>query len=201
MTSLVTMTAHERAQLPADLLTALREFPYTHPMMRVWRDYPMVTEAEDEATCEWADRQASELFVKFLAERGIPARLVLGECDQQHQDWDFLWWTRIDCPRGTVNVDWAARQLHNLEHPHNPVHADLPCPMVWMSPTRYPSGAHPVIGVFERVSDPAPADSPLGQAPVGAPPGAAGEQDTACVPLNPARPDSPDTPTKTECQP
>lgn len=119
MTSPQTLRADKQPRLPRELVAALREFPDTHVMLSVWRLYPYVSEADDQATDYWACRQASELFVAFLSERGMTARLVLG-VDAEAPFLGYHWWVRVDCPLATANVDWTARQFHNLHHPPLP---------------------------------------------------------------------------------
>lgn len=156
MTSLAALYDTEAVELPPALRTALRWFPGAHPMLTVWREYPHVSGADHEATFRWACRQASELFVSFLAERGVTARLVLA-AHAYAPFHDYHWWVRTDCAAGTVNVDWTARQFHDLEHPPHPAHRDLPFPLVWLSAPPFPPDTHPASGRYRTVYDPAPA--------------------------------------------
>jgi hypothetical protein len=156
VTSLAALRDTELVALPTALRTALRWFPGTNDMLDIWRRYPDVTEDEHEATFRWACRQASDLFVGFLAERGIAARVVLA-ARAYAPFHDYHWWVRADCAAGTVNVDWTARQFHDLENPPRPAHQDLPFPLMWMSAPPWPSDTHPVSGRYAVVHDPAPA--------------------------------------------
>lgn len=157
MTSPAPLRDTELVSLQGDLLAALRRFPTMHQMLAVWRHYPHVSAEEHEATFQWACRQASDLFVEFLAGRGIAARTVLA-ADAHIPFHDYHWWVRIDCAIGTVNVDWTARQFHDLEHPPHPAHQDLPFPLVWVSAPLYPHDTHPVSGRYGTVHDPAPVE-------------------------------------------
>lgn len=104
-----------------ELHDLLIRFVVSEPMADVWRRYPDVTEAEDEATDGCACVSMSERFAALSG-----GTVIVGE------DPDTGWsdrhaWTRV----AGWNVDWTARQFHNLEHPPSPAHADLPCPLVW----------------------------------------------------------------------
>jgi hypothetical protein len=126
----------------------------------VWSLYPDISEEQDLATGSWAAKQASVLFVKFLAAYGIDARPVAAE-QPDTPFHEYHWWVRVDCPLGTVNVDWTARQFHNLEHPPLAAHADLSFPMVWLTGFTYPADTNPASGKYRKITDPASADTPL----------------------------------------
>jgi len=154
MESVSTISLDEEIRLPGTLVAAMREFPAVYRMLTVWRHYPDVTMDEDTATDRWAAKQASAAFVEFLGTYNIGARMVIG-IDSREPLHDYHWWVRIDCPLATVNVDWTARQFHNLHHPPDPGLADLPCPMVWLTGPTYPADAHPITGRYRDAIDPA----------------------------------------------
>lgn len=102
----------------------------------LWAAYPDLDDAGQDRTDQVACEQMSR---GFAAAAGVKARVVRGS-DADEPLVDEHWWVRV----GEVNVDWTARQFHNLEHPANPAHADLPCPLVWEG------DGHPVVS-FQRV--------------------------------------------------
>lgn len=115
-----------------DLLAA---FATATPMIDVWRRYPDITPDEDDRTDAWACQQASEEFVAFARAHGFHAVLIT-VAEPRPPEYDH-YWSRVD----NTNVDWTARQYHNLKHPPAAKHQDLPCPLTW------PAGEpHPILG-------------------------------------------------------
>jgi len=47
-----------------------------------------------------------------------------------------------------LDVDYTARQFHNLEWPPAPEHQDLPCPLIWPA-----DGRHPVCGSYATLRE------------------------------------------------
>lgn len=105
----------------------------------LWAAYPDLDDGGHDRTDEIACEQMSRAFAELAAAAGLDVALVRGT-DADEPLVDEHWWVRV----GTLHVDWTARQFHNLEHPANPDHADLPCPLVW-------DGAeHPVVSFRTR---------------------------------------------------
>jgi hypothetical protein len=159
MSSLSTISIDEEIRLPRELVAAMQDFPGAHRMLAVWRRYPDLLEDEDRATDHWAAHEASVAFVAFLADCDIEARLVVATGSRAPLH-DRHWWVRINCPLATVNVDWTARQFHNLFYPPMPDYADLPYPTVWLTGPVYPADTHPLTGRYAAVTDSPTTSSP-----------------------------------------
>jgi hypothetical protein len=144
-------TLDSLAVISHKLMEALLDFPDAEPKVAVWEQFPHGTEEENEVTYQWGPREASEAFARFLTERGIPASIVHAQ-DSPVPFHSELHWVRTEVDGRVVNVDWTARQFYNLEHPPQPVHADLPCPMVWLTGVSFPADAHPVTGKYGTVT-------------------------------------------------
>lgn len=124
------------------LETLLEEFAGTGDAA-LWSAYPDLDDAGQDRSDEVACEQMSRRFAELAAAAGLVTSLVRGS-DADEPLVDEHWWVQVD----GVNVDWTARQFHNLEHPANPAHADLPCPLVWRG------AEHPVVSFRRRVSIP-----------------------------------------------
>lgn len=123
--------AAARSKPSAAIEQLLQDFEADCEHVALWRDYPDISEAQDEAlpACEGI----SARFLAFARTRGFPAQLVRGE-----QADDPLVWTHAWVRIGTLNIDWTARQFHNLQPP--PPLEQLPTPLLWQG-----TGAeHPV---------------------------------------------------------
>lgn len=129
------------------LTAALDAFAASEPRIDIWRRYPHITEYEDEATDDYACDQVSRQLAVFLAARDFDVQVtVAGEADHP-MACEHVWVT-VSTPAGPLNVDFTARQYHNLEHPPAPEHQNLPCPMVWAGA----GNSHPVVGAFAQIS-------------------------------------------------
>jgi hypothetical protein len=127
------------ATLPPAMRKAIRTFRDS-PSIQVWRRFgPDSTGEEIEQTYGYeCDAVARDFASALSAQRLRNVALVQG---------DDHWWTRVTIPDGrVVNVDWTARQFHNLERPPSPRHANLPCPLVWLTGEQFPEDTHPVTG-------------------------------------------------------
>lgn len=123
-------------EIPQVLRRTLEAFAAQEPLVAVWRLVPDVPEDADNEACDIL----SPRFTAFCRSRGLDAHTVRAE-DFPHPLTDYHWWTSVRVgPDSWAQVDWTARQFYNLDYPHNPAHADLPCPMVWVG------AEHPVLG-------------------------------------------------------
>ena len=146
--------------LPASLERAVNEFFEHNEYAREWAVYPDVTEEMDETMP--ACHGMSEEFVRFLRARGFRAEVI--EADQSlHPDADYHRWARVSVRDDTFNVDWTARQYHNLVWPLAPELQALPCPMVWTGD----GPAHPLVEFTRQqvIELDAPTVSPAPAAP------------------------------------
>lgn len=120
----------------------------------IWQRYPDVTEAEDARTdtmaCEGMSTAFADLLLQYEANH---VALVYADNADASLVGSHVW-VRF----GRWNVDWTARQYFNLEHPHNPEHADLPCPLMWEG------DGHPVVAFrsFEVISQNRPTPPAMG---------------------------------------
>jgi hypothetical protein len=117
------------------------------PRLDIWRRYPDISEAEDEFTDGFACEQVSAGFAEFARKQGWNAIAVLAE-GAEHPMADHHAWVRIQDGVWIFDVDFTARQYHNLHRIEGRDHAvlALPWPLVWMY-----MGKHPVAGKFARL--------------------------------------------------
>ena len=120
------------------LAALLEEFAGTGDAA-LWAAYPDLDDAGQDRSDEVACEQMSARFVRRAREAGLDATLVVGT-DADEPLVEEHWWAQVE----GLNVDWTARQFHNLEHPANPAHADLPCPLLWRG------DEHPVVSFRTR---------------------------------------------------
>ena len=139
---------HRSPPLTDGVRRALLAFRAVTPKLDVWERYPDLTAEEDALTDRWACEVVSRECVRFLRAVGIHADLIHA-ADAEHPWHDEHYWVRIPGPQ-SADIDFTARQFHNLEHPPRPEHQDLPCPMVWAT-----NGQHPVAGAY-RTCGPTP---------------------------------------------
>lgn len=125
-----------------ELLLAFRR---SQPDLGIWERYPDVSAAEDARTDTYACDQLSALFTDFCLAQGVAAVRVSADGALQAFA-DYHLWTRVFVDGESFDVDWTARQYHNLQQPPVPEHADLPCPLVWAA-----DDVHPVVGAFRTV--------------------------------------------------
>jgi hypothetical protein len=134
--------------VPPVLGTVLRTFPVAaDPRLDLWSRWPYVSWEENESTDSYACESVSPEFADFATSRGLRCALVRGEITGFI---DPHWWTRVWCAGASFDVDWTARQFHDLDPAHLPQHADLPSPLVWQAGSV--CGGHPVDGLdFDTV--------------------------------------------------
>jgi len=145
------MTKIDRKDLPHSLRTVIDDFEF-ESIIRIWMAYPGITPDELQRTFEAGgeSKSVSEAFAKNLITRSadLDVFLVYGDASNRYSAGGDHWWVRIALPdQRELNVDWTARQFHNLEQPHAPQHQDLPCPLIWES-DRPGEPVHPVTGTY-----------------------------------------------------
>lgn len=130
-----------------ELAAAINSFEAATPNIAIWKRWPAVTEAEDALTDSWACESVSVEFASHLTANGIPARLVRAVECLDFSMHDSHTWVRGHLPEGDIDIDWTARQFHDLEWPPLPEHQNLPCPLVFAA-----SDTHPVSGRYSAVT-------------------------------------------------
>jgi hypothetical protein len=123
------------------LESTINTFKQVDPRLDIWRRYPAVSQEEDELTDQFACGEVSRLFIAFARARGWKAQLIRTDDDPEVGE---HFWVRLDAGGlGTIDVDWTARQFHNLEDPDAALRAlDAPWPLHWES-----ENSHPVLGM------------------------------------------------------
>ena len=112
--------------------------------VRHWKRYPNVSERVDEsmAVCD----EMSRRFKSTLVTAGIEDARIVEASAAPTPLTDYHQWVRVGTGPRCVNVDWTARQFHNLEHPPNPKHLRIPVPLVWLGE----GPGHPVVPYTEQ---------------------------------------------------
>lgn len=120
------------------------------PRLDIWRRYPEVSEAEDEVTDSFACIQVSSGFAEFARARGWDATVLLAE-GPEHPMAGHHAWVRIRDARWDYDVDFTARQYHNLDRVEgrDPAVLRQPWPLVWEWIYR---GEHPIVGKFASIN-------------------------------------------------
>lgn len=135
--------------IPQTILGACETFFDCNPFARAWARYPDVSAELDETmpACEGM----SVAFYHHLEPDRFDAVEVIEASEAVEADADYHLWVRVRSGDLWVNVDWTARQFHNLEwddalQDWNPAFADLPCPMLWLGD----GPAHPVVDFTQQ---------------------------------------------------
>lgn len=136
----------------ANLIALLNAFIDSDPCLDIWRRYPDITEAEDESTDTWACVQVSAEFTAFARGLGWDAVLLDGIEPEHPFAFDHAW-VRLTHSGRVYDVDWTARQFHNLHvvGGRDPAVLTLPWPLVW-DPAVVGKNIHPVAGEFAAVT-------------------------------------------------
>lgn len=131
-----------------ELKDLLDEYKQRRVSLDIWRRYPDITEEEDAYTDSWACEHVSAEFASFASTRGWVAVVVCAEMAETPFA-DYHVWVRLTRGTESFDVDWTARQYHNLHDPdgHDEAVLALPWPLVFPS-----SDVHPVAGQFKKVS-------------------------------------------------
>lgn len=109
------------------LLDLIEQFIASDERLDIWRRYPYVTEEEDDATDTFACESVSQAFAAFARDHGwtaFPMRIPWERADA-----DDHWWVRLADADGVYDVDFTARQYHNLDG--IPDALEMPWPLVW----------------------------------------------------------------------
>ncbi len=146
------MTLHTDDPRQEELVGLLNAFIDAEPRLEIWRHYPDITEAQDEYTDAWACVQVSAEFAEFARGLGWDAA-VLDGIDPEHPFAFDHAWVRLTRSGRTYDVDWTARQFHNLHaiNGRDPAVMALPWPLIW-DPAAVGKNIHPVVGEFAAVT-------------------------------------------------
>jgi hypothetical protein len=126
----------------------LEEYKGCSGKLDIWRRYPDITEEEDALTDSWACEHVSADFALFARRRGWGAVVIYAE-EASEPLIDYHAWVRLTRGTESVDVDWTARQYHNL---HKPGHDEAVLALAW--PLVWPSGdTHPVAGAFGYIRE------------------------------------------------
>lgn len=120
--------------------------------LEIWRQYPDISDEDDDYTDGWACEEVSAEFAAFARELGWDAAAVHGKDPAAPLAFDHAW-VRLLRHGKTFDVDWTARQYHNLhDHDgHDPAVLTLPWPLTW-DPIVVGVDAHPIVGDFAAVT-------------------------------------------------
>lgn len=123
---------------------ALLRFAQREPLVDVWRRVPDIDDGEDNEACE----TLAPRFTAYALEHDLDARTIKAQFDRPFVDTHA--WTAIRVADDVINVDWTARQFHDLWVPSQSWLQDLPCPLVWVGERVY----HPLLGDAVRPENP-----------------------------------------------
>lgn len=136
----------------------LQAYIDSEPRLSIWRNYPDISEADDEIADGWACKSVSAEFAAFARAQGWDAAVVHGEDPDEGLAFDH-YWVRLSRPGTVRDVDWTARQFHDLFAPngHDPKVLSLSWPLAW-APHLVEQPGHLIVGTYARVSvlEPAP---------------------------------------------
>lgn len=134
--------------MPEGVAELTAAFAASDPRLDLWRRWPDVSADEDALSDRFACRQVAEAFTAFARSHGWTAVTVAAE-EAEHPFADYHFWTRLILGADLVDVDWTARQYHNLHEVagRDPKVLDLPWPLVWTADDE----EHPVAGRFTRM--------------------------------------------------
>lgn len=137
---------------PANLLDLLNAFIASEPRLDIWRRYPHITEAEDNATDTWACVQVSEQFAAFASARGWEAAVVHADDPELPLAFDHAW-VRLTRDGAAHDIDWTSRQFHNLfvADGRDPNVLTLPWPLAW-APHLVGDNSHLIVGPYATVT-------------------------------------------------
>lgn len=131
----------------------------SEPRLGIWRNYPDISDFDNAYVDGWACRSVSTEFAAFALTRGWDAVIVHGEDPVEGLAFDHHW-VRVSRPGTLRDVDWTARQFHDLfvAEGHDPNVLSLPWPLVWV-PHLIEQPGHLVVGKYGKVTvlDTAPA--------------------------------------------
>lgn len=131
-----------------DIAVLTAAFTASEPRLDLWRRWPDVSPAEDDLSDSFACEQISESFTAFARGHGWTAVTVAAD-EAATPFVDYHRWTRLLLGPELWDVDWTARQYHNLHRigGGDPKVLGLPWPLVWEADDEN----HPVAGRFARM--------------------------------------------------
>jgi hypothetical protein len=135
-----------------ELIDLFRSYIAASPRLGIWRRYPYITEADNDYTDSWACEQVSAEFAAFARKAGWEADIIRGTDPEEPFAFDHVW-VRLTSAGVVSNVDWTARQFHNLHKPegHDPSVLALPWPLTW-DPAAIAPEHHPIVGTYAAVT-------------------------------------------------
>lgn len=135
-----------------ELISLLNAYIASDPRLAIWRDYPDISEEQDNDTDIWACEEVSAQFAAFARSLGWAADVVRGEGAEHPLVFDHAW-VRLTRSGVVTDIDWTARQFHNLFVPdgHDPAVISLPWPLAWDPGIAGPD-VHLIVGEFAAVS-------------------------------------------------
>jgi hypothetical protein len=139
------------------LTSLLKDYIDSDPRLHIWRQYPDISEDDDNYTDRWACQEVSTEFVAFARARGWDAALVHAEDPEEGLAFDH-YWVRLTGLDYITDVDWTARQYHNLFEPggRDPNVLSLPWPLAW-APHVVGPDAHLIVGRYATITLSGPA--------------------------------------------
>lgn len=134
------------------LLALLNAYIESDPRLEIWRNYPDITEAQDEYTDAWACEQVSAEFAAFARTHGWQVAVLRADSPEHPMAFEHAW-VRLIRDGVVSDVDWTARQFHNLFEPagHDRDVMDLPWPLVWDPAAVFPEH-HPIVGTYAALN-------------------------------------------------
>lgn len=125
-------------------------FIAARPELRIWRDYPNISQADGDLTDAWACHQVSDEFARFAADRGVHALRVTASRFADPWIGEHAWTVLLHSRRGRWHVDFTARQFHNIDGPGAERALTGVWPLTWPAPTE--SHWHPIAGGFTTIT-------------------------------------------------
>lgn len=139
-------------EISGELIELFRCYINADPRLHIWRRYPYISEADDNFTDSWACEEVSKEFAAFALGLGWDAVVVHGTDPEQPLAFDHAW-VRLERDGEVRDVDWTARQYHNLFviDGHDPNVLTLPWPLAW-DPAVVGENSHLIVGRFTAVT-------------------------------------------------
>ncbi|ACL42223.1 hypothetical protein Achl_4272 (plasmid) [Pseudarthrobacter chlorophenolicus A6] len=139
--------------LSGQLIDLFRSYIAADPRLGIWLRYPYISDDDDSYTDGWACESVSAEFAAFARESGWIA-VVLRASDPVEPRADYHSWVRLSRDGALIDVDWTARQFHNLFAPNgnDPNVLTLPWPLAWDPAVTGPT-THLIVGEFATVEE------------------------------------------------
>lgn len=135
-----------------ELIGLLNAYINADGRLEIWREYPDISEEQDNFTDGWACEDVSAQFAMFARSFGWDAVVLHGKDAEHPLAFDHAW-VRLTRDGVVSDVDWTARQFHNLHDPdgHDPAVLSLPWPLAW-DPAIVELDSHLIVGRFATVT-------------------------------------------------